>query len=270
VGKLFLSGEGNTHVVIRDDLKMSRLMSARPASRWNPEFWFEKYELNEKTLFTCGFDLGKIGDYEKRLTYGAIVTGKEDFSGEDYYLINQGDISFTGIDLNDAKRVRKNSPWVLERAIPKANSLILARSGMGGIGKNRITILAAPLKAVVDSFVDLLDVEAERINPYYVLAFWKSQFGWLQVERFINGVGTVNISFDEIREVQIPILADSVQSNIEAEYRKMLVYHDKAMQAKKRGIAEEHSTNIRIAEQMLRELIKKTEAVIRGEHKDVV
>ena len=154
--------------------------------------------------------------------------------------------------------------------MPKVDSIILARSGVGGVGKNRITIITKPIKAVVDSFVDLLDLNREKVNPYFVVVFWKSKFGWLQIERIINGVGTINISFDEIREINIPVLPDGVQKNIESEYKKMSVFHDKAIEAKKKGDGAGYKKNIETAEKMLKDLISKTEAVIRGERDDVI
>jgi hypothetical protein len=50
----------------------------------------------------------------------------------------------------------------------------------------------------------------------------------------------------------------------------MAVYHNKAMEAKAKGNKAGYGKNIEIAENMLRELIAKTEAVIRGERKDVI
>ena len=86
----------------------------------------------------------------------------------------------------------------------------------------------------------------------------------------INGVGTLNISFDEIRGIKIPILPDKIQKNIGSEYKKMSAYHDKAMDAKKKGDETGYNKNIETAEKMLKDLIAKTEAVIRGERKDVI
>lgn len=259
---------GKEAVMVRVDKTLKELMAEAPSSRWNVEYWRQEYLENLKVLQESGFEIATIGQYEERITYGAIVTGKKDYSGNDVLLINQGNISFTGLDLSDAKRIKEKSPWVIERAIVKDKTILIARSGVAGVGKNRITIAIKPPKAVVDSFVDILDVK--NINPFYVVVFWKSIFGWLQVERFINGVGTVNISFDEIRAIKIPILPEKIQENIESEYKKMSAFHDKAMEAKKKGDEAGYKKNIETAERMLRDLISRTEAVIRGERKDVV
>jgi len=268
--KIIKDTKGNEVVTIRTDKTLKDFMETKPSSRWNPEFWYQKYDDNINELLRTKYTVNKVGDFEEKLTYGAIVTGSQKYYGRDYYLINQGDISFTGLDLSNARHVKKESPWVIERAMPKVDSIILARSGVGGVGKNRITIITKPIKAVVDSFVDLLDLNREKVNPYFVVVFWKSKFGWLQIERIINGVGTINISFDEIREINIPVLPDGVQKNIESEYKKMSVFHDKAIKAKKKGDGAGYKKNIETAEKMLKDLISKTEAVIRGERDDVI
>jgi hypothetical protein len=261
---------GRDTIMVRTDKTVRDLMNAEPSSRWNVEYWNPKYVKNLEKLLSYGFPIKKIGDYEKRLTYGAIVTGKKDYSGNDLLLLNQGEIKFTGLDLNGAKQIKKNTPWDIERAKVKVGSIVLARSGIGGVGKNKITLVDKPINAVVDSFVDLLDLDGEQINLFYIIVFWKTCFGWLQIERIINGVGTVNISFDEIRGIKIPVLPDKIQKNIEFEYKKMSVYHDKAMESKKKSNEVEYKNNIEIAEKMLKDLIAKTEAVIRGERKDVI
>ena len=93
----------------------------------------------------------------------------------------------------------------------------------------------------------------------------------MQIKRRQRGVsGLIKINFDDIKAIKIPILSDIVQNNIELEYKKMSEYHDKAMEAKKNNNELEYKNNIEIAEKMLKDLISKTEAVIRGERKDVI
>jgi len=110
----------------------------------------------------------------------------------------------------------------------------------------------------------------KNINPFFVAIYLNTTVGWEQIERIISGVGTPNINLEEIRSIKIPILPEEVQKNIESEYKKMSVYHDKAMEAKAKNDEANHKKNIEIAEKMLKDLISKTEAVIRGERKDVL
>lgn len=260
---------GREAIMVRVDKTLKELMEAKPSSRWSAEYWHPKYVEIMEALKESKFKLGTIGQFEDKLTYGAIITGKKDYSGKDVFLVNQGDIDYTGLNLVGSKLVKKDSPWVIERAKLKNESILFARSGVAGVGKNRITIAINPPDAVVDSFVDILDLN-KKINPFYALVFWKSIFGWLQVERFINGVGTLNISFDEVRAIQIPLIPEIIQTHIESEYKKMSAYHNKAMDGKKKSDEDAYKKNIETAEKMLKDLIARTEAVIRGERKDVI
>lgn len=50
----------------------------------------------------------------------------------------------------------------------------------------------------------------------------------------------------------------------------MSAYHDKAMEGKKKSDEDAYKKNIETAEKMLKDLIARTEAVIRGDKKDVI
>lgn len=261
--------QGNELVMVRVDKTLKEMMEERPSSRWNPEYWHPRFTVAEDTLRNIRYLIKTIGDYEEFITYGPIVVGRKFKSEkEGVVLINQTEIIFTGLELTKANKAKENSPWVIERAKPKNRDLVLARSGVGGVGNNKITIFDKRIDACVGCFVDILRLK--NINPYYVLVFWKGIYGWSQISRIICGVGTVNISFDEIRSIRIPILSEEVQENIESEYKKMSAYHDKAMDAKSKGDEVNYKKNIATAGKMLKDLIARTESVIRGEKDDVV
>lgn len=268
--KVINDTRGNEVAMVRADKTLKEMMKEKPGSRWNPEYWHIKFtNLSDDVLPKLKWKIECIGNYEDFITYGPIVTGKEFKNEKDgVIIINQEEILFTGLDLSTPNKAKENSPWVIERAKPKENDLLLARSGVGGVGKNKITILDKKVDACVGCFVDILRLKG--INPFYVLVFWKGYFGWNQIDRIINGVGTVNISFDEIRSIKTPLIPDAVQKHIESEYKKMSAYHDKAIDAKAKSDENSYKKNIETAEKMLKDLIARTEAVIRGERKDVI
>jgi hypothetical protein len=78
-------------------------------------------------------------------------------------------------------------------------------------------------KATVSCFVDLIRLRG--ISPYYVVTFLRSGLGWPQIERLINGVGTPNLSFDEIRSLAIPLLARREQEQIDAAWGEIERLH---------------------------------------------
>ena len=73
-----------------------------------------------------------------------------------------------------------------------------------------------PDEANIGCFVDL--IRLRDLNPYYAWFYLRSASGWGQIRRLINGVGTPNISFSEIRSIRIPLIAENRQALLEEQY----------------------------------------------------
>jgi hypothetical protein len=105
--------------------------------------------------------------------------------------------------------------------------VVLPRSGEGSLGRHRVAVFLEDRPAGVGSFVDLIRLRG--LNPFYLAAFLKSTLGRSQVSRVANGVGVPNISFDEIRRLQVPALPERAQQAIERRYRRdVLPLHQQA------------------------------------------
>ena len=87
---------------------------------------------------------------------------------------------------------------------------------MGSVAKNRLALFWEDQPATVGSFVDL--VRLRGIEPVYVALYLKTEYGWAQIHRLINGVATPNISFDEIRGLRIAMVPGEVQSQFRERY----------------------------------------------------
>ena len=70
--------------------------------------------------------------------------------------------------------------------------------------------------ANVGCFVDL--VRLSGVNPFYVWFYFRSTPGWSQIRSLLNGVGTPNINFSEIRALQLPVIPDEEQSRLQSRY----------------------------------------------------
>ena len=82
-------------------------------------------------------------------------------------------------------------------------------------------------RANVGCFVDLIRLDG--VNPYYVWLLLRSAPGWGQIRVLINGVGTPNINFGEIRSLRIPLIPAQEQANVEDRYRaRVWPHHRKA------------------------------------------
>jgi len=262
--KVINDSQGNEAVMVRADKALKEMMEEKPSSRWNPEYWHPKYE-----DMLIGQDLGSfISEGSKGITYGAIITGRKNRHIEDGIpIVGAEQIKFTGIDQSKVEKTRPGSPWDPERSRVYYGNLVFVRSGVGSLGKSAVYLGEGYIN--VGCFVDR--IKFKDISPFYVDIYFKSRYGSLQVDRFCAGVaGTTNISFDQIKSIKIPFISGNIQQHVESEYKKMSVYHDKAMEAKKEGDEHGYTKNIETAEKMFKDLITRTEAVIRGEKKDII
>ena len=203
--------------------------------RWDVGYWRGASlvrQLNRR------FPTQPLGHFIEHLTYGPIVTGRKPAPvAEGTSIIRQGDIVETGLDESGLIRVEACGEFDPERSRVRAGDLLFPRSGAGALGRNRMAVYAGSGKANVGCFVDL--VRLSGINPYYTWLFFKTPSGWGQISALINGVGTPNINFGEIRSLRIVQADPTTQNAIETRYlREVLPWHhqrDKSSQARVRG-----------------------------------
>lgn len=226
------------------------------------------------------FKIQSLGDFITFITYGAIVVGKKrKFVSSGVSCINQINVRNTGLDIFlEPRYIGKNDPRNQPRCKPLKYDILFNRDQIGTIGRCLVFNKETENYAVNDH-VDIIRVK--EINSHYVVSFLLTKYGQSQVKRLSSGVsGVIGITFTEIKSIQIPILSESIQQKIEAEYRKISKYHDLAMGAKARTIKRgkspkeaeqdtEYQKNIQKAEKMLDDLIKRTEEVIEGKRGSV-
>ena len=197
---------------------VTRRPQADPAlrARLDPGYWHPAYGA---LLERCRAPLQPLGDFIRHLTYGPIVTGPAAPPlAEGVVVIHQGQVAETGVDPRGAVRVAPGSPWDAARARLQAGDIALPRSGEASVGRNRVALFLGEYDAVVGSFVDLVRVEG--LDPAYTLLCLKTELVWSQIHRFINGVGTPNISFTEVRALQVPVLSGEMQLDFRRRYHE--------------------------------------------------
>jgi len=245
--------------------------------RLDPEYWDPKYKKMIRVM-KKNHKVKSFEDFISFITYGGILVGrKRKFAPKGVYYVNQINVRNTGVDLflktrYISKKDRRNQ----SKYKPLKQDILFNRDQIGTIGRCFVFMEETAHYAVNDH-VDIIRVQ--NINSYYVAIFLLTQYGQKQIERLSSGVsGIVGITFPQIKSIQIPILPDIVQKDIEREYKKMSRWHNKAMDVKKKLIegglsnkeAEEddkYQRNIKKAEAMLKDLIKKTEEIIEGKRK---
>ena len=225
---------GNHHV------PWARLCS----QRWDPQFWDPRWAAPLRDLE--GRPTRPLGDYIRSITYGPIVTGTfpDAFPGS-VPVVSQGQFEESGINLHGCARVAKGCIFDPERSRARPRDLLMPRSGAGSLGRNRLAVYEGEETVNVGCFVNVIRLEG--LNPWFAWFFLKTRFGWGQVRRVINGVGMPNISFDEIRALEIPVVADKVGQATENAWRTaVLPHHTTLLQAQHQGLAEPACQELRL------------------------
>lgn len=184
--------------------------------RWDPRFWDTRWAAPLDEL--GALPRRRLGEFITFMTYGPIVTRRRpaDAPG-DIPVVSQGQIEESGVNLCGAQRVAEGSVFDPPRCRVRAADLLLPRSGAGSLGRNRIAVYDDGSPAALGCFVDVIRLAG--VNPWFVWIFLKTRFGWGQIRRVINGVGMPNISFDEIRSLEIPLVDAAFQDEVERRWR---------------------------------------------------
>ena len=190
-------------------------------TRWDPPFW---HNPAAPLLASCGLPVAPLGQFIAHITYGPIVTARRpEPVPSGVTIIDQRAIRPTGVVLEQAVVVAEGSVYDLPRCRLDPGDIVLSRSGAGTLAKRRFTVFAEPITATVSCFVDLIRLRG--LAPYYAATFLRCPLGWGQVERLINGVGTPNLSFPEIRSLRIPLLPAPEQAELTAAWRPIERLH---------------------------------------------
>lgn len=189
--------------------------------RWDPAFWRPRAEaLGRLAALPCR----PLGDFIEHITYGPIVTGQRPTPVPDgVVIIDQGAVRPTGVVLDAAVTVEEECVYDLPRCRLRPRDVVLCRSGAGTLARKRFTVFDRRVTATVSCFVDLIRLRG--LSPYYAVTFLRSPVGWAQIDRLINGVGTPNLSFGEIRSLLVPGLAAERQAAIERRWRRVRRLH---------------------------------------------
>jgi restriction endonuclease S subunit len=256
---------------VRVDKQVLDFFAEKPSSRWDGPFWRPKYDTLFKEIVKS-YSVESLDKYISSIDQGDVPRqAKGDkYVSKGIVFINVIDVVSTGTSWANCKRIVVNHYKRIQRAEPKIGDLIFVRSGKGSIGKSTVFV-GIPGEKEIGISGHLNTVRLKNINAYYVEMFLKSCFGQIQIERFESGTSQqTDFRQESFAAIKIPIIPDTIQSHIETEYKKLARYHDKAMEAKAEGNEVVYKKNIEKAETMLKELIAKTEAVIRGNRKDVI
>lgn len=259
---------GREAIMVRVDKTVKEMMLAKPKSRWDSKYWHPKYDELISILGDSGFPLEDVGKFIELITYGS--TKPRDYAleaGKGVRYIRSVNVLFTGLNEANIHWVEEGGRLDGEQYRVRINDVVMNKCGTGTAGRSFCFLKKD--KIVVSQHTML--IRLKEIEPCYFVVYMDTVFGAGQFEKYDKGTsGQTHIDFEDIKTVKIPLLPEKVRNHIESEYKKMSAYHDKAMEGKRTGDDGAYKENIETAEKMLKVLIARTEAVIRGERRDVI
>ncbi len=272
--KVINDSQGNELVMVRVDKTLEEMMEEKPGSRWDTLYWHPRYDdliplLNKWNAKTLEEIEGK----------GCIISGDHvrPSRGENKgYNLNTGieyyetkNFLLTGYDYSKIKECSQNAYERLKYTAVSQYDILISCAGVGGVGKARSCLITHKPK-IKSCTGDVFIIRLKELNPFFVYALLNSKVCKNQIMRNRSGVGTENINTDQALHLRMPIMSKNILTYIEKSYNRLLSYHDCAMEAKAKGDEANYKKNIETAEKTLKDLIARTEAVIRGEKDDIV
>lgn len=129
----------------------------------------------------------------------------------------------------------------------RRHDVLVSCAGIGGAGRARVCLIGHQPGASCTG--DVFILRTERINPVVLFLFLSARAGRDQLLRLQNGVGTVNLSADELLDVLVPLLPPAEMQRLAAEFTPAAVAHDTSMAALLRGDAagfarEQHCASV--------------------------
>lgn len=261
-------------VMIRVDKTLKDLMEERPQSRFDVNYWHPDIDKIMKT-FVSRFgtkNVTKLGDYITGVFQGDTFRAKK---GDKYLkeggniIINVTDLLNTGISWPKCRRISESHYRRVKRAEPQIGDLLFIRLGGGSIGRT-LVFTGIPNENKIGITGHINRVTIKGISSFYIDIFLKTYYGQRQIKRFESGTSNqTEFRQEDFSSIFIPNVSGDIQKAIEFEYKKMSGFHNKAMEARKKGDKKSYRKNLEAAERTLKALIKGTEELIEGKRKDV-
>ncbi|MGQ0827796.1 MAG: restriction endonuclease subunit S [Bacteroidota bacterium] len=178
----------------------------------------------KKIKFESKFNIVRIGQIAQT-QYG--YTDKATSKGKIRYLritdLNDDGTIKTGNDIvfiNPDKNTEKH--FLLQN-----NDIVIARSG--SVGKSAIYKSNKYEQMIFASYLIRLKVNSEKVMPYYLFNFTKTQLYWDQVEAYSIAVTQPNLNAEKIKEFQIPLPPLNIQQKIVSEIESVEKQEQKAV-----------------------------------------
>ncbi len=237
--------------------------------RWDPGFWDPALR---DPLAACAVPVAELGDFipAKGITYGRIQPGRKPPAGPGPLYVTQRAVRPTGFDPTACETIAEGCAWDGPRYRLRRGDLLIPRSGVATLARGLMALFLDERPAVVDCFVDRVTLQG--YDPRVAVLTLRVRPVWLQIHRLINGVGPPNLSYDEIRSLQLPVFPGDLAAAIARRHARMHGAHQawvaRVAAVRASGGApdrDRHAAELRRrAERLLRGAVAVVEQAISG------
>lgn len=204
----FLENEGSNSVVKTIE-ELSNNDYVLNASRY----------LNVLPDFKNGVEFGTV---IKHITRGAQVkaTVLDEYKSNiptNYRFLLLSNMNDGVISIEENEQYLAEIPPKLEKYLIKNNSLVLSKIGMP-IFKSAVAQVGDGTKIIANGNLFVIELDEEKVNPYYIQAFLASDLGETVLKSIYAGDTILNLSLDKLKKMVIPLPSVEEQNKIAVKY----------------------------------------------------
>lgn len=213
---------------------IKNLSDTQKAGRFDAEYFQPKYEdvIEKIKEYKGGYKILEyfINNYSTGYPYKS-----EEYQNSGIPVIRIANIGKNKLELeNNPTFISEKYSNISTKDIAKAGNILISMSGtIGNVAEIPENIRKCCINQRVLSF------ESKNINNKYLVLFLNSFFGYIQFEQIGVGGLQINLSYNDIKNLLIPILPPSIQSSISAKVQESFANRDKSKQlleVAKRGV----------------------------------
>lgn len=202
-----------------------KLSDTQKAGRFDAEYFQPKYEDVIKKIkgYKGGYEILEyfIKNYSTGYPYKS-----EEYQDFGIPVIRIANIGKNKLELeNNPVFISKKYSNISKKDIAKAGNILISMSGTIG---NTAEIPESVGKCCINQRV--LSFESENINNKCLVLFLNSFFGHLQFERIGVGGLQINLSYNDVKNLLIPLLSPSIQSVISTKIQESFANREKSKQ----------------------------------------
>ena len=190
------------------EIMLSGIQSHTKSFRTDAEFFKKEYLNQDKAIAKNGFD--KLVNLTTKINVGFVGQMVEHYQNEGIALLQTKNIDAFFINDNNLIKITEKFHKQLAKSQIKKKDILIARSG--SFGKASIY-----LEDITINTSDIIIVEANalKINPYFLVSYLNSKFGVGQMIRFSSGGLQGHVNLTILEELEVPKIIHIFQEKIE-------------------------------------------------------